>query len=140
MIHTLTFNAMGCHMLAGLDHPQPRAYGRLNSIPQWFEEWEQCLSRFREDSELNRLNRSGGVETTVSYTLWSVIQATREAERRSGGLVTPSVLDALVEAGYDRSFDDLQPTRPGGNLHTLILQDPLKSVKINPSLPSLQLP
>jgi thiamine biosynthesis lipoprotein len=127
-------------MLAALNHPHPRAYSRLSTVPEWFEEWEQCLSRFREDSELNRLNGSGGVETPVSYTLYSVFQSAREAERRSCGLVTPAVLDALLEAGYDRSFDDLRPTRSYGSQPAPVLQNTFKSVKLNASIPSLQLP
>jgi thiamine biosynthesis lipoprotein len=99
------FHAMGSRMLAALDN-HSRAAGRaLEQVPAWFEEWEQCLSRFRPDSELSRLNRLAGSPVGISQTLWDVFQCALEAEADSSGLVTPVVLDALVKAGYDRSFE-----------------------------------
>jgi len=95
-------------MLAILDAPVPRARPKLEHVPEWFESWEQSLSRFRESSELSQLNRSPGISVPVSQTLWSVLQAALRAEEQSGGLVTPAVLDALERAGYDRSFDTLE--------------------------------
>jgi thiamine biosynthesis lipoprotein len=96
-------------MLAAVDNTSPAAERALESIPGQFEEWEQALSRFRFDSELNRLNRSSGGPVPVSETLWEIFDAALEAEQETGGLVNPTVLDALVQAGYDRSFD-LLPT------------------------------
>ncbi|HEX7973892.1 MAG TPA: FAD:protein FMN transferase [Anaerolineales bacterium] len=117
MIRTLNFQAMGCQMLAALDTPAENGPARLERVPVWFEAWEQALSRFREDSELNRLNRSAGVDTPVSRALWSVFAAARDAERRSGGLVTPAVLEALLAAGYDRSFAELAGTETAPGEH-----------------------
>jgi thiamine biosynthesis lipoprotein len=104
----IEFKAMGCKMLAALDSHSTHTRQRLERVPDWFEEWEQCLSRFREDSELSILNRDTGAPRRVSKILWDVFQAARQAERTSDRLVTPAVLDALVSAGYDRSFDALE--------------------------------
>ena len=104
-MNRIEFHAMGSRMLAVLDNESPAAQSALNGVPGWFEQWEQALSRFRSDSELSRLNRSAGRPVVVSQTLGQVFQASREAERFTGGLVRPTVLDALVQAGYDRSFD-----------------------------------
>jgi FAD:protein FMN transferase len=109
MIRTLPFRAMGCQMQAALDSDSLQVDRRLSSVPAWFESWEQDLSRFRPDSELNELNRHAGEPREVSLTLWRVFQAAQQAEVRSQGLVTPRILDALVQAGYDRSFTDLAP-------------------------------
>lgn len=109
MIRTLKFHAMGCEMLAALDSESLQAERTLASVPEWFESWEQSLSRFREDSELSELNRHAGQPWKVSQTLWRVFQAARQAEQRSQGLVTPGVLGALIHAGYDRSFSELAP-------------------------------
>lgn len=115
----IEFHAMGSRMLAVVDSASPRAEKVLNQVPAWFEEWEQALSRFRTDSELSRLNRSGGRPVRVSDTLWEVFHATREAERFTAGLVTPTVLDALLEAGYDRSFELLPPVQTA-DLETIL--------------------
>jgi thiamine biosynthesis lipoprotein len=43
----------------------------------------------------------------VSNTLWDVFQYALSAETITNGLVTPTVLDAMIEAGYDQDFDSL---------------------------------
>ncbi len=101
-------------MLAVLENDSSQAHKIVQQVPVWFEEWEQCLSRFRADSELSRLNRSTGKPVRVSRVLWEVFHASREAELSTGGLVTPAVLDALLQAGYDRSFDALPGVQLGG--------------------------
>jgi len=100
-------------MLAVLDSTASEAEEVLARLPVWFEEWEQVLSRFRPDSELNTLNRSGGRPVAVSKTLWDVFQTARTAEHFTAGLVVPTVLDALLEAGYDRSFETLPIIQTG---------------------------
>ncbi len=95
---------MGCGMLAAVESDEERP-AILEQVPGWFEEWEQALSRFRPDSELSQLNRSAGKLFNASPVLWSVYQAALEAERRSAGLVTPTLLDALKQAGYVQSFE-----------------------------------
>ncbi len=101
----LDFHAMGCQMLALIDSDDADATEALTQAPVWFAEWEASLSRFRDDSELSALNRAEGHAMRVSETMWQVIQAAMHAARESDGLVTPTLLDALQAAGYDRSFD-----------------------------------
>ena len=109
MIRTLPFRAMGCQMMAAIDSDGLQLDRRLSSVPDWFEGWEQSLSRFRPDSELSELNRHAGEPWPVSLTLWRVFLAARHAQERSHGLVTPCVLEALIQAGYDRSFAEIAP-------------------------------
>ena len=111
----LEFRAMGCHMLALMD--SPNSMEQLNQVPGWFEDWEQSLSRFRSESELNQLNRNAGHPVQTSPVLWEVIQASLHAAQQSDGVVTPTVLAALESAGYDRTFESIlpgeSPQRPG---------------------------
>ncbi len=100
----IEFRAMGCHMLAVLDSSSAASRQLLESVPGWFASWEQQLSRFRSDSELNRLNASAGTPMQVSPLLWELLQLARYAAQRSDGLVTPTILDALEAAGYSHSF------------------------------------
>ncbi len=109
----IEFRAMGSRMLALLDGPSDQAEEALGHLPAWFEEWEQVLSRFRPGNELDRLNHSKGLPMAVSRTLWEVFQAACAAERFTAGLVSPTVLDALVRAGYDRSFESLPAIQAG---------------------------
>jgi len=107
MLHRLPFRAMGGEMLAILEGATDSAPSILDKVPDWFEDWEQTLSRFRIDSELSRLNRTFDQPVEVSETLWDVFQYALSAETITNGLVTPTVLDAMLEAGYDQSFEDL---------------------------------
>ncbi len=112
MTHRIDFRAMGTRMLAMVDAAEPPP--TLSEVPHWFEEWEQVLSRFRSDSELCQLNAGSGAPRVVSEVLWEVYQASREAETATGGLVSPLVLEALLYAGYDQSFDLLLPPEQRG--------------------------
>ncbi len=114
MIHTYEWKAMGCGMLVAVEIAGPRP-AILEQVPFWVEEWEQTLSRFRPDSELSQLNRSGGMPFHASPVLWSVYQAALEAERFSVGLVTPTLLNELEQAGYVQSFTPpFPPLIPAG--------------------------
>ena len=101
----LSFRAMGCQMLALIDAEDGQAAGMLAQVPQWFEQWEQRLSRFRADSELCLLNQAAGQPFQASRTLWTVIDLAIAGAQQSGGLVTPTLLGALEAAGYDHSWD-----------------------------------
>lgn len=105
MLHRLEFHAMGCEMLAAVE--SEAVPSQLAKVPEWFEGWEQVLSRFRYDSELTRLNEIHEEPVPVSEILWAVFQASQKAEQMTHGLVTPTLLDAIIEAGYDRPFDVL---------------------------------
>jgi len=107
MLHRHSFRAMGCQMLAIVEQDSEDVPGILTQVSDWFEDWEQVLSRFRHDSELSRLNRTTDQFISVSQILWDVYQASMHADQFTGGLVTPTVLDAVEMAGYDRPFDEL---------------------------------
>lgn len=96
----LIFRAMGCEVAVLSDQSIDFA-----AVPQWFEAWEQTLSRFRPNSELMRLNQRAGRPLAVSETLWEVLGLALDAAAWSKGLVVPTLLPALVQAGYDRSFE-----------------------------------
>ena len=66
---------------------------------------EQCLSRFRPDSELSRLNRSAEERVVVSRTLALALDEAARLATATHGRFDPTVLDALEQAGYDRSFE-----------------------------------
>lgn len=104
MVHRLQFRAMGTDMLICVDNGAQQPPVELVNVPNWFEDWEQVLSRFRLTSELTRLNRAGSQPVAVSEILWQVFQSALVAEKITNGLVTPTVAESVREVGYDRDF------------------------------------
>jgi len=111
------FRAMGCKMAVFLDNDGPQANWALQQVPGWFEDWEQSLSRFRADSELNHLNAAAGNWIEASPVLRAALAAAMAAARYSEGLVVPNMLESLERAGYDRSFERLEPTYTSASFH-----------------------
>lgn len=84
-----------------------------------FEEVEVCCSRFRDESELSRINRDPARTVAVSSLMAEMLEAADRAHRLSMGRVDPTVLPAVRAAGYDRDLVSarktaLAPTRVPG--------------------------
>jgi len=97
------FRAMGTEIEL-LVHAEG-ADAALDAAEQEFHRLESLLSRFRPDSELSRLNRDGAVD--ASHDLLRVVALSLDGRERTGGRFDPTVHDALVAAGYDRTFDEV---------------------------------
>ena len=76
----------------------------LLQVEDLFAAVEQRLSRFRAGSELSMLNRMAGRRMRVSAVCWQVLTRALQLAAETGGLFDPTVHDAVVNAGYDRSF------------------------------------
>jgi thiamine biosynthesis lipoprotein len=85
-----------------------------------FHRLEASMSRFRPESELSRLNSEGMLE--ASADLVRVVELALDARDRTEGRFDPTVHDALVAAGYGRSFAELtdgvlgEPVPGGGGV------------------------
>jgi thiamine biosynthesis lipoprotein len=73
---------------------------------------ERALSRFLPGSDLSRLNAAAGEWVAVDRRLVAALAAALDARDATGGLYDPTILPALVAAGYDRSFEQLRPRLP----------------------------
>lgn len=74
------------------------------------EELEARWTRFRDDSELSRLNRGAGALMVVSPDTYLLVRRSVDAWALTGGAFDPTVLPALRALGYDRSFESLHAT------------------------------
>jgi len=68
---------------------------------------DATCSRFRDDSEISRLNALAGSETAVSPLLLRALQAALRAAQLSDGAVDPTVGGAVRNAGYTMDFAEL---------------------------------
>jgi thiamine biosynthesis lipoprotein len=134
----LEFHAMGCHMLAVFDSDGHAA--AVREVPRWFEAWEQTFSRFRVESELNQINRRTGQWTRVSAAMWEVMHLALIAARWTDGVYSPTILNALEAAGYDRTFDAItasaEPitTQPDGQWQSIQRQSLKRSIYLPPNV------
>ncbi len=112
--HRHDFYAMGCHMSAWLELADADlAADTLVQVEALFDAAEERLTRFAETSELSRLNARPNQWVPVSNVLWNVIAKAIQLAEQTDGLFDPTLLNALVAAGYDRSFNDLAGNQNG---------------------------
>jgi thiamine biosynthesis lipoprotein len=109
-----SFRAMGTEMEllldAESDAPLVEAELELRRL-------EGLLSRFLPESELSRLNAAGSLE--VGPELLELAELALAARERTRGRFDPTIHDALVAAGYDRSFELLDAvSRPADAART----------------------
>ena len=103
---------MGCEVVvAGALAAEARA------VEEVFAERERTFSRFRDDSELNGVNAVAG-SVAVSDVFAATMAVALDAAAVTGGLVDPTLGAAVIAAGYDRDFAELEesrttPPRPG---------------------------
>lgn len=78
-----------------------------DAVRNVLEQIDLACSRFREDSELSALNRSGPKGMVVSPLLMMALRAGLRACRLTDGAVDPTVGKAMRLIGYDRDFSAL---------------------------------
>lgn len=117
------FRAMGTSVtLLGPGGPSSRLAEAAADVEAVFAREEERFSRFRETSELTRVNRKAGRWVDVSPRFEELGRLAIAQAEATGGLFDPTVLDAVIAAGYDRDFDEimagardaLHPSRPCG--------------------------
>jgi len=108
------FRSMGMDIvLTGPDDGERRVFDLAgDAVERTFREVDARFSRFRPDSELSRVNANAGRWQMVSAQFAHVLQTSLDAARATGGLFDPTVLPALVAAGYDRDYDEVRDS-PG---------------------------
>ena len=68
---------------------------------------DEVCSRFREDSDLSRVNARPGHWVAVDPLLLAAVAVAVDAARATDGIVHPLLGRQLVQLGYDRDFDAL---------------------------------
>ncbi len=98
------FFAMGCTVeLGGPTGPEAQQIERL------FQDRDEQFSRFRDESELSRINRARGEFLAVSDGFAEMLARALRAAASTNGLVEPTLGEAILSAGYNRDFEGLTP-------------------------------
>jgi FAD:protein FMN transferase len=82
---------------------------------------EDRWSRFVPTSEVNELNRNAGRPVTVSSDTVLLVRRAIEAWRLTGGSFDPTILGAVIRAGYDRSLSDIADERSTAPISALVV-------------------
>jgi len=99
-----TFRAMNTDVCVAAPHLDEAAQQALAAkIAALFADTEERFSRFRDDSELSRLNVATKA-ITVSREMLDALVAARAHVAATAGIFDPAIGAALASAGYDRSF------------------------------------
>jgi len=107
-LQTLKFRALGTEALVY----SPVAAALAGEIRAMVEDYEARFSRFRPESEVNRLSSLAGQETPISAAMLDVLVLCKAFHEQSGGLFDPLIRPFLEFEGYDRTFQDVPRTAP----------------------------
>jgi thiamine biosynthesis lipoprotein len=102
-----SWEALGTSAVLMVTDPRALAHGRA-IVERELEQIDRTCSRFRADSELQRVNAGAGRLVPVSPLLIEAVQVALRAAELTDGDVDPTVGNALMLAGYDRDWALLQ--------------------------------
>jgi FAD:protein FMN transferase len=100
-----SFHAMGSPGALAIHGGSANLAGEaLAKIQQREAQW----SRFLPLSELNRINASSRFEGNISSDLYDALKLAKRLWIATNGLFDPSILRALLTAGYNQSFEKIR--------------------------------
>ena len=106
--HEFPTMGMTAALVGPSDGPGDPAYRRAaRAVQRVFHRIDARFSRFRSDSELSRVNADAGRWQMVSGEFAELTGRALRAAAATDGLFDPTVLPALVAAGYDRDFAEV---------------------------------
>ena len=109
------FEALGTTAIVLVSEPSALADARA-ACERVVAEVDAACSRFRDDSDLTRVNQHAGEWFAASSTLLDALEVGIAGARATDGLVDPSVGRAMCDIGYDRDFADIIQTGPAAPL------------------------
>jgi thiamine biosynthesis lipoprotein len=103
----IRLEAFGTDALVAVSDPA-RTGAAVAAVTRVVEEFDRACSRFRLDSELSRVNAAAGRAMRVGPVLLEAVSAALRAARLTDGDVDPTVGEALIALGYDRTFSEVR--------------------------------
>jgi thiamine biosynthesis lipoprotein len=103
------------------------------------EEIDLACSRFRPDSELQTVHAHAGATVQVGDLLFEALRVAVDAAERTGGVVDPTVGNAIAALGYDADLDVVL-ARPAGPPPALGSVAGYAHVQLNPIDRTVRIP
>jgi thiamine biosynthesis lipoprotein len=118
------YQAMNTTIQVAAEGSRDKLVPGFQEVRRFTEDCEARFSRFSEDSELCQLNRRAGSWFQASPEMMDLMGNALELYWLTDGLFDPSILEALQQAGYDRSMDEIKVL---GQLPSAIVHQPAAS-------------
>jgi thiamine biosynthesis lipoprotein len=100
---TASFSALGTTAVVVVVEPGGLD-AALTALERELDAIDVACSRFRDDSELSRVNASAGGAVRVGPLLMEALRVAQRASDATGGIVSPTLGRSVRLAGYDRDF------------------------------------
>ena len=136
MLAEVRGRAMGTDVhIVVAEHDHALLRGALADIADLERRW----SRFLPDSEISEVNRHAGSPVIVSAPTFELVARAIDGWLTTDGRFDPTVHDALVAAGYDRTFDEIATApsprgTPSPGAHGIHLDPVLRAVTLPPGV------
>jgi thiamine biosynthesis lipoprotein ApbE len=108
---SVTWRALGTTVVVLVSEP-PELAAAAAAVHRVLDETDRACSRFREDSELCRLNAAGGSPMRVSPLFVRATRCALRAAALTDGDLDPTVGSSIRAAGYDRDFATIRAGGP----------------------------
>ena len=141
-MHTEYFRAMNSDIVLAAEGELAQVKSGFVAAQNFIEASEKRFTRFSEQSELSRLNRSAGNWFQASPDLFEVVKQAIFYFHKTNGLFDPTILSSLLNAGYIYSMDEIRRigSAPQPVRHLRALVSTFDSVKLNENTSSIRLP
>lgn len=101
---------------------------------------DRTCSRFRDDSDLSRVNASAGEWTAVDPLLIDAVEVAVQAARVTDGAVDPTIGRAMIRLGYDRDFRSVAAEGPALTMPVLAVSSRWRDVEIRRASSKIRIP
>jgi len=139
MTATGSFGALGTTAVACVADDD-RLADALAILRAELDQIDQACSRFRDDSELSRVNHGDGSPCLVTQLLYEAVAIALDAAETTGGILDPTVGAAVRANGYDRSFAELGASGPRLGRVTFAGVPGWRMVELDPDTQTLRVP
>jgi thiamine biosynthesis lipoprotein len=119
-MESVSLRAMNTGILLAAEGQADQLAAGFEQARRFIQDGEKRFTRFSEDSELSKLNRSAGERFWAPPDLFAVVALAWRFFHLTRGLFDPSILPELKRAGYDRSMELLRTEGPAPLVETLL--------------------
>ncbi|MED4225298.1 FAD:protein FMN transferase [Neobacillus cucumis] len=102
-MHQYKFNSMSTMVQISIN--QELFANDLMPVYKIFSSVEDTCSRFKEESELSRLNQQIGEEVEVSDLFFQILKDALRFYEETNGVFNPGILEAIEHSGYTKSIE-----------------------------------